>query len=362
MRRWLAAGLAVVSVAVAVLLIARPFRSQAREPHAADSVATSFATVESRSLSARTQVSGTLGYSGSYAIVNQASGTYTRLPSTGTVVKPGQVLYRVDATPVVLLRGHTPAYRALSIGMSGADVRELNASLVELGYATRTQLDPASDDFGWATRYALERLQAHLGVTETGSLAVGAAVFLPRAVRITSVTATLGTAAAPGPMGRATSTAREVVVSLPADRQGAVRAGDRVEITLASSRITRGVVSRVGRVATASSADEGATPGSDASPTVDVHVRPLHARATGRLDQAPVQVAITTSTVRHALVVPVAALLARAAGGYAVEVAGTADARHLVAVQVGLFDDANGLVQVTGALSAGQRVVVPATA
>ena len=34
---------------------------------------------------------------------------------------------------------------------------------------------------------------------------------------------------------------------------------------------------------------------------------------------------------------------------------------RLVAVTVGLFDDAEGLVQVSGQLSAGERVVVPAT-
>ena len=72
------------------------------------------------------------------------------------------------------------------------------------------------------------------------------------------------------------------------------------------------------------------------------------------------QVAITTSTVHHALVVPVTALLARPSG-YAVEVAGAAGRRRLVPVQLGLFDDAKGLVQVTGALRGGQRVVVPAT-
>jgi hypothetical protein len=361
MRRWLAAGLAVVCVAVAVLLIARPFRSKARDPSATGSVATSLATVEQRTLSSQTQVDGTLGYSGSYAVVNQASGAYTWLPGTGAIVRPGHVLYRVDGKPVLLLRGHTPAYRALSPGMSGADVRELNASLVELGYATSAQLDPTSDYFSSATKYALERLQHHFGVDETGSLALGAAVFLPHAVRITSVSATLGGSAAPGPMARATSTAREVVVSLDANQQGNIHAGDRVDITLADNTITRGVVSRVGRVATASSADQGATPGSDASPTVDVYVRPLHPRATGHLDQAPVQVAITTSTVHHALVVPVAALLARAKGGYEVEVVGAGGTRRLVPVQLGLFDDADGLVQVTGTLSSGQRVVIPAS-
>jgi len=33
---------------------------------------------------------------------------------------------------------------------------------------------------------------------------------------------------------------------------------------------------------------------------------------------------------------------------------------HLVKVTVGLFDDADGLVQVTGNLTPGQHVVVPA--
>ena len=80
-------------------------------------------------------------------------------PAHGRRVGRGQVLYRVEWKPVVLLRAHTPAYRTLSSGISGADVQELNASLVELGYATHAQLDPASDEFGWATRYALERLQ-----------------------------------------------------------------------------------------------------------------------------------------------------------------------------------------------------------
>ena len=74
------------------------------------------------------------------------------------------------------------------------------------------------------------------------------------------------------------------------------------------------------------------------------------------------EVTITTGSVTNALVVPVDALLAQASGGYAVEVIGAARHHHLVAVTPGLFDDAAGLVQVTGpGLAAGQHVVVPAT-
>jgi hypothetical protein len=78
-------------------------------------------------------------------------------------------------------------------------------------------------------------------------------------------------------------------------------------------------------------------------------------------DQAPVNVSITTESVQDALVVPVDALLALAGGGYAVEAA-EGRLHRLEAVSLGLFDDAEGLVEVTGrGLSVGQRVVVPAT-
>jgi hypothetical protein len=71
-------------------------------------------------------------------------------------------------------------------------------------------------------------------------------------------------------------------------------------------------------------------------------------------------VTITTGSVTNALVVPVAALRAQPGGGYAVEVAEAGGRHHLVAVGLGLFDDADGLVQVTAtSLTAGQRVVVP---
>jgi predicted ABC-type transport system involved in lysophospholipase L1 biosynthesis ATPase subunit len=64
------------------------------------------------------------------------------------------------------------------------------------------------------------------------------------------------------------------------------------------------------------------------------------------------------------LVVPVTALVAQASGGYSVEVVGNTGrgANRLVPVSLGLFDDADGLVQVTGpGLAVGQEVVVPST-
>jgi multidrug efflux pump subunit AcrA (membrane-fusion protein) len=75
-----------------------------------------------------------------------------------------------------------------------------------------------------------------------------------------------------------------------------------------------------------------------------------------------VQVGITTASVTNVLVVPVTALLARSGGGYAVEVVGAGRTNHLVPVSLGLFDDAEGLVAVTGpGVAAGQSVVVSGT-
>jgi multidrug efflux pump subunit AcrA (membrane-fusion protein) len=89
-------------------------------------------------------------------------------------------------------------------------------------------------------------------------------------------------------------------------------------------------------------------------------VNPSDPAATGSWDQSPVNVTITTGSVTNALVVPVDALLAQSSGSYAVEVVGADGIHHFVPVTLGLFDDADGLVQVTGtSLAAGQQVVVP---
>jgi hypothetical protein len=360
-RRWVVIGLVLVLAAVGgVLAVVRPFGGGGGGDTGAidNGAATSLATVTERTLSSRTNVDATLGYAGDYSVVNQAQGIVTDLPAVGDIVKPGQVLYEVNGSPVVLLRGSVPSYRSLSQGMSGPDVRELNADLVALGYATAAELDPTSDDFTWRTRDALKKLQDDLGVDKTGVLALGQAVFLPTPVRITAQSIAVGTPAPPGSaILSATSTLRRVTIDLDAAQQSQVKVGDRVIITLPDNTTTPGVVTSVGTVATtpSDSSDTG-----DTTPTIAVEVTPTHPAATGHLDQAPVLVSITTATVKHALVVPVNALLALANGGYAVEIS-SGGTRHLVPVDIGIFDDADGLVQVSGSgLSAGQRVVVPA--
>jgi multidrug efflux pump subunit AcrA (membrane-fusion protein) len=351
----------LVAVAV-VLAVTGPFGGSGSPSGMADNAyPTSLATVVEEPISSQTQESATLGYAGSYTVVNQAQGTYTSLPSVGQVVQQGQVLYKVSGSPVVLLYGSTPAYRTLAEGASasdvtGADVQQLNADIVALGYVSSADLSPTSDEFGFWTKVGVEDLQAALGAAQNGTLALGSYAFLPTAARITAVTPTLGDNAQPGgPALTATSTNRLVTIDLSADQQSEVKAGDKVTITLPDGSTTPGVVWSVGTVATTPSGGGGG------SPTVTVDVVPTNPAATGHLDQAPVEVSITSASAPSALVVPINALLALSGGGYAVEVV-AAGVHHLVPVNLGIFDDAGGKVQVTGTgLAAGQRVVVPSS-
>jgi multidrug efflux pump subunit AcrA (membrane-fusion protein) len=166
------------------------------------------------------------------------------------------------------------------------------------------------------------------------------------------VTGRLGGPAS-GPVLTATSDRHVVTISLDASAQSEVKAGDQVTVTLPDGSTTPGVVSSVGTVATTTS-----QPGQGTITTIPVQVRLTHQGAAGTLDQAPVTVYLTTASVRNALAVPVTALVAQAGGTYEVEVAGPGDTRRRVPVTPGIFDDNSGLVQVTGALAAGQRVVV----
>ncbi len=406
-RRWVAAVVVVVLVAAGVGAAAAAgafSRSGGTGASTASSgYRTSTAVVTRRSLTSQTQVDATLGDAGTWSVVvpsasssgsssasssssssagGSSSGTFTWLPTVGHTVRQGQVIYRVSGSPVVLLYGNVPSYRDLSEGLTGADVRELNTGLVKLGYTTRAALGPRSgwDYYSAATAYAVELLQSKLGLTVTGTLSLGQAAFLPGPALITALgsSTALGGPATPGSVVlNASSTTPVVTIDLDAAQQSEVKNGDPVSITLPDDSVTPGVISQISRVASSSSSgstgsgsssqnsgNSGSGSGSgegssDTSATITVVVSLTHPKAAGKLNQAPVTVTVTTGSVSSTLTVPVDALLAQPHGGYAVEVV-SGGRHHLVKVTPGVFDDAAGLVQVSGAgLSPGQRVVVP---
>jgi peptidoglycan hydrolase-like protein with peptidoglycan-binding domain len=359
-KRWVLAG-AVVLVAVVTTggVVAMSSAQQATPAGQAQPANT--VNVVRGKLSATVSMHGTLTYrarsDGSpYSVINQARGTYTKLPDAGDKVDCGGTLYRVNDQPVLLLCGTVPAYRDLHSGDVGNDVRQLNQNLHALGYDAGAGVDPNGNQFTWRTQQALKALQHDKGFAVTGALAIDDAVFLPESVRIAKVSGQLGGPAQPGAqLLDATSDTPEVQVDLVPSQQGQVRPGDGAQITLPGNKSVTGKVDRLGRVAQVPPGQNN-NPGAATIPAYISLDDPEKARG---LDKAPVQVEIKTEGVQSALSVPVTAIVGKSGGGFAVEVVRTGGRRELVAVELGLFDTTAGRVEVKGDLREGDRVVVP---
>jgi hypothetical protein len=357
--RWIALSIVVVVAAGAVSAWQAEASSRAASAGSGQGAPPpATAAVTRQDIVATMPVNATLGYAGSYTVTGQGSGTLTWLPSPGQVISQGQVLYKTgNGSPVALLYGSVPDWRAMSAGTTGQDVSQLNHDLVNLGYAARADIVANGwDNYSSATTSAVQKLEEHLGASSpSGSLSLGQVVFEPEALRVTTVTGSLGGPAS-GSVLTATSNRHAVTIPLDVSNQSEVKAGDTVSVTLPDGTTTPGVVSSVGTAATTTAVQGIPTT------TIPVQVTLTNPGAAGTLEQAPVTVNLTTeSSPGPVLTVPVTALLAQASGGYEVEVVDPGNTRRYVPVTVGIFDDANGLVQVTGALTPGQRVVVPAS-
>jgi hypothetical protein len=356
----------VLAAVTAAVVLGGPFPRPVRP--AAAVTTTGSALVVRTSLTNTVQVTGSLSYAGSYTVVNQAQGTaFTALPAVGTTIRRGRELYEVDGAPVTLFYGARPEWRALSAGVAaGPDVAQLDRNLIALGYGAGLTV---SDYFTGATAYAVERWQAARGLPVTGTVPLGQVAYAPGPLRVTGVTPVPGAPPQPGAsVLTATSVTPVVVAQLPVSQEYLVKAGDDVTVTLPDGATTTpGIVASVSPVASAGSGSSSGAAGPQAAPSTGAgpgqDVVPATVRLTrppsGHLDQAPVTVNITSARARDVLAVPISALVALAGGGYAVEVV-HGPARHLVAVQTGLF--AQTLVQVSGAgLAAGMRVEVPSS-
>lgn len=306
------------------------------------------AAVTRETLTATEELDATLGYAGESLLSGGLTGTYTWLPQEGAVLEQGDVVAEVDGTRrVALLYGRRPAWRTLRRGSSGADVRQLEEALDDLGHLERG--DRPDGRFDLDTRAAVRRWQRDLDVREDGIVDLGEVIFVRGPVRIATLEARLGGPAAPAAAIATTTSARRVVtLELDADRQDILAEGDSVDVELPDGTRTPGTVTDVDDVATASGGGE---------PQVIVTVTLTDPAATGTLDGAPVTVHVTRQRREDVLTVPVDALLALREGGYAVELAEDDGDTRLVGVDLGLFAD--GRVQVEGSVAEGDQVVVP---
>jgi hypothetical protein len=309
--------------------------------------------------------------------------TYTALPKAGDIISQNQPVYSLSDEPVPLLYGPIAAYRAFYVGMpDGADVGQLTRDLVALGYgAGLTQ----SDHYSSATARSVQEWQRSLGLPTTGEVLLGEVVFEPGPIRVTSVTPSVGASAGGGSAGASgggavvlTATGTTPVITVPLDvtQEYLVKPGDAVTVVLPDGTSTvGGHVETVGDVATcpggsgtgtgngSSSADQSpcssSGSGSTSTPTVTVTITLDSSPPGARLDQAPVNVEITTQRASDVLAVPVNALLALQGGGFGVDVV-SGNTSRLVGVTTGLYS--NTMVQVSGTgITAGTRVEVPSS-
>jgi len=156
-----------------------------------------------------------------------------------------------------------------------------------------------------------------------------------------------------------------VTVALPAGEQSAVRAGQRVTVTLPDGSTAGGRILGAAPAAPpgqAAAGGPGGDPGGSGSggpATVSILATLDRQPAGAGLDGAQVQVRIATQSEPDVLVAPISALLAGPGGRYQVTVV-SGRTRRNVTVQLGLFDDIDGTVAVSGSgLTDGTRVEVP---
>ncbi len=293
--------------------------------------------------------SGDLGYGDSIAVNGRLSGTVTGLPATGSTVDRGKALYHVDDSPVVLLYGALPAYRPLSPGVEGDDVKQFEENLSALGYKGFT----VDSKYSESTATAVKKWQGDLGLTKTGTVEPGRIVYATSHVRVDTHKVAVGDESKPGSAVLSyTALSRVVTVELDVDDQRLARKDAPVTVKLPDGKPVGGKITKTETVV-----GEATEQQEEATTKIVVTVAIDDEQALAGLDQASLEVAFTASQRENVLTVPVGALLALAEGGYGVQVVDGSTTR-IVAVETGMF--AGGRVEVSGdGLNEGATVGMP---
>jgi Putative peptidoglycan binding domain len=282
------------------------------------------------------------GATGSTASAARVTQTVTSIIATNSAVHQGDVLYTVDGAPVVALDGALPAWRSLSTSSDdGADIAQLEASLVALGYDPTSKVT-VDNHFDSATRTMVKAWQKGLGVEQTGTVDLGSVVFLPSATTVSAVDQAVGDTVGDGDtvMTLAAST-QEVLIDVPAGDESQVVPGLAVQIG-----DVEGTVSRL------RSADRSGTVAVEA---VITPVTPI----TNATNGTAVKVTLTLQNEQGVLIAPAEALVSRLDGSYAVQAQTSDGTTKWLTVE--LLGVSGGNVALLGAdLTDGTVVLLPA--
>jgi peptidoglycan hydrolase-like protein with peptidoglycan-binding domain len=364
-------GICLLGISAA-LVVMRPSDSLPKQ----NQPAAATATITRQTLTDVVTVPGEVAYGTERLAESRITGTVTELPGLGSVIDRGEALFRIDDKPIVLFYGSLPAYRTLTAGRAavpaggpagasepavpaggpagggkpgvpatkGADVRELEQNLQELGYTGFT----VDETYTEKTAAAVKRWQKDLGLPQTGDVELGRVFYAEGPIRVAQQKATPG-AEASGPLLAYTGNARLVAAKVPVHNRRLVKPGTKVTVAMPNGAEATGSVNSV-ETPTGEAAEGGQ------EPTLVVTIKLTDPAALGGAEGGVVQVRFVAEKRPNVLVVPVNALLALAEGGYGLEVR-DGDSVRTVAVTPGLFAD--GMAEVEGpGLREGMKVGV----
>ncbi|MET0496113.1 MAG: efflux RND transporter periplasmic adaptor subunit [Actinoplanes sp.] len=346
-------------------------------------------TVTRGDISTARAVSGTLGYGATRVITGSGNGVITWLPAAGTTITRGQRVYAVNDQSVPLFYGRIPLFRDLAAkGTVGRDVRVVSDNLRALGYevgrqpspgttvnqsvpssadpagalpssAATTDKEPPSTPTPPTTRTppptrvitrtvhdgeavltatlikAIKAWQRHLELPASGELTVGSVLVLPAAVRVSALSAQVGSPAT-GELLSTTSTSKVITVQADQSEAATVDNGDHATVALSDGTTTPARVTSVGTALQTQDGGDASDPKLTITLVLDQPSKLKH------IDAADLQVSFAAQTHTQVLTVPISALLALQEGGYALQT----PAGALIAVKTGIF--ANGQVEVSG--------------
>ncbi|MFJ1768460.1 efflux RND transporter periplasmic adaptor subunit [Amycolatopsis sp. NPDC088138] len=332
------------AVVAAITVVTLP--DAASSPVPATTTPATTTEITEQTLTDRENHGGTLGHGDTTTVSSREDGTVTGLPAEGETVTHGAALFRLDNKPVTLLYGSLPAYRPLSAGVKGADVRQFEQNLWALGYRGFT----VDEKYDASTASAVEHWQKDLGLPKTGSVGPGQIVYATGDVRVDSLSLQVGAVVGPGAaVEKVADTTPLVTVELDMTSARLAKQGAPVQVTTSDGKPVPGRITKVVTVVSPGENGDGYT--------TKIHVTIGFTSPVQSPNPAAVTVAFTAGERPAVLAVPVVALLALAEGGYGVQVADGGTTR-IVAVETGLFAD--GKVEITGAgLRAGLKVTVP---
>jgi peptidoglycan hydrolase-like protein with peptidoglycan-binding domain len=221
-------------------------------------------------------------------VTTAASGTITWVAPAASVLKSGDVLYRVDNVPVILLEGEEVLWRDLKVGSTGDDVQAIEGALSALGYDPNGTVT-VDQKFTSLSRAMTQRFEAAYGLAKTTTFPYATVVMRPGDAIVTNIALGVGDAVTTGDTVMTISdTSRVVNFSLaPADRNK-LALGDAVTMRLSTGKNVSGTIASIssGLDATTSEYDVVAAvsdPIEGLGDKVDVTVKASVPLATGAL-------------------------------------------------------------------------------